>query len=139
MPAHKLPHLDLISGFMTGQDIFVLCLVPDIQHCAAAHVGWTLFWWMQSQSGGFGRKMLQSNGQFMDANAQARALSSGNTEAFARATATAFHNGGSEAQASATAISSGIMTHGCGFYQKAFAQVMTPFTLAVPGNLCTPF
>jgi hypothetical protein len=60
---------------------------------------------------------------FTDANAQASAISSGETQAVAQAIAMAFHNGGSQAQAYAQAISSGIQQHGCNFYQQTFAQV----------------
>jgi hypothetical protein len=79
--------------------------------------------------------MLQFNDQYTDTNAQVRAISSGNTEAFAQATATAFHNGGSEAEAYASAISNGIRSHGCGFYQKSFAQVCCP--LPYLGSCCS--
>ncbi len=53
---------------------------------------------------------------------QAQAISSGDGEAFAMATATAFGTG-SNADAYASALSQGIQSRGCGFYQQAFAQV----------------
>jgi len=64
---------------------------------------------------------------------QVRAISSGNTQAFARATAVAFRNGGSQADAYAEAISSGIREHGCGFYTQVFSQV------CFPGSIYTNF
>jgi hypothetical protein len=53
---------------------------------------------------------------------QAKAISSGDSKAFAMATAEAF-GGGNNANAYASSISQGIEQHGCGFYQQAFAQV----------------